>query len=91
MLKGDYSMNTITAAGDDLWETVQLPHDWAISRGPEKGESMKNYGRYPLPGTYWYRKSFELPEANQGKRIVLEFDEAMQDATVYLNGTQVGR
>ena len=91
MLKGDYSIDNISGAAADLWENVRLPHDWAISRGPEKGKSMKNYGHYPLPGTYWYRKSFELPDADKHKRVVLEFEGVMQDSTVYLNGRQVGR
>ncbi|MCU0857183.1 MAG: DUF4982 domain-containing protein [Pontiellaceae bacterium] len=91
MLKGDYSPDTIAEAGDELWEPVRLPHDWAIRHAPQKGKFMKNYGHYPLPGTYWYRKSFGLTAADQGKRIFLDFEGAMQDATVYLNGTVVGR
>jgi len=91
MLKGDYSDETIADAGDELWTSVRLPHDWAISQGPQKGQGMKNYGHYLLQGTYWYRKTFELPAADKGKCVFVDFEGAMQDATIYLNGEQVGR
>ncbi|NDV61570.1 glycoside hydrolase family 2 protein [Puniceicoccales bacterium CK1056] len=91
MMKGDFTVQTIGEAGEQLWEPVRLPHDWAISQRPVKGASMKNYGHYPLPGTYWYRKSFVLPEEDQDKLISLYFEGIMRDATIYLNGEQVGR
>ncbi len=91
VIKGDYSLGTVPKAEPALWKSVRLPHDWAISQAPEQGKYMKNYGHYPLPGTYWYRKTFELSAKDRGRIVSLDFEGAMQDATVYLNGVAVGR
>ena len=40
----------------------------------------------------WYRRSFEVPaEMERGERLLLHFGAVDWDATVYLNGEQVGR
>ncbi len=78
---------------DSLWESVNLPHDWAI-KGPflkgwdaEVGGSM---GRLPSPGVAWYRKKLNIPESDAGKSIFLDVDGAMSYAMVWLNGSLVG-
>ena len=38
----------------------------------------------------WYRRTFEVPAAWRGKRILLHFGAVDWEATVYLNGHQVG-
>jgi beta-galactosidase len=78
---------------DSSWESVNLPHDWAI-KGPfikdhdaEIGGSM---GRLPSPGVAWYRKKLDIPASDAGKSIFLDVDGAMSYAMVWLNGTLVG-
>lgn len=40
----------------------------------------------------WYRREFELkPEELAGKRLILQFNRVAYEATVYLNGREVGR
>lgn len=40
----------------------------------------------------WYRREFELkPEELAGKRLILQFNRGACEATVYLNGREVGR
>ena len=68
---------------------VQLPHDWlmdyeAPDLDPKSGAMNWKYG------VGMYRKAFTLGEACEGKRILLHFDGAYQDATVWLNGVQLG-
>jgi beta-galactosidase len=78
---------------DSLWESVNLPHDWAIKGpflkgwGAEVGGGM---GRLPSPGVAWYRKKLDIPASDAGKSIFLDVDGAMSYAMVWLNGSLVG-
>ncbi|MFW6277421.1 MAG: glycoside hydrolase family 2 TIM barrel-domain containing protein, partial [Prolixibacteraceae bacterium] len=89
------------------WETVSVPHDWAI-KGPfdkeidaqkvrveqdMEEEARLRTGRtgaLPHIGVGWYRKSFKVPEFEEGKKVLLTFDGAMSDAHVWVNGEKVG-
>jgi beta-galactosidase len=78
---------------DNFWESVNLPHDWAIkgpfyeSSNPEVGGGM---GRLPIHGVAWYRKKLNIPKSDAGKSIFLDVDGAMSYAIVWLNGYLVG-
>ena len=71
------------------WETVNLPHDWAVYNefeekwGPSQG--------YKKRGKAWYSKRFRLDESDRGKQILIEFEGISSYATVYLNGSVIGR
>lgn len=78
---------------DSAWQSVRLPHDWAITGpfytgwGNGVGGGM---GRLPSPGIGWYRKKLDLPVSDAGKSIFLDVDGAMSYAMVWLNGHLVG-
>ena len=78
---------------DDSWESLTLPHDWAIKGpfyegwGTEIGGGM---GRLPVHGVAWYRRKLEIPVSDAGKSIFLEVEGAMSYAMVWLNGKLVG-
>jgi len=78
---------------DRSWESVDLPHDWAIE-GPFHvgwGEGVGGgMGRLPSPGIGWYRKKLDIPAAEVGKSIFLDVEGAMSYAMVWLNGKLVG-
>ena len=82
---------------DDDWKAVDLPHDWAIELPFQNDPALSSKGFYPLGRAYpatsigWYRRIFELPASDAGKRITLEFDAAYREATVILNGFYIGR
>ncbi len=89
-VKGDLG-DAIDAGFDDSeWESVDLPHDWAISGpfGPLK--SYGGSGKLPWWGEGWYRKSFDLPSEADGQRLQFLFDGVMANPNVYLNGQKVG-
>lgn len=91
----------------DGWESVEVPHDWAI-KGPfdkeidkqtvlieqnlEKVASEKTgrTGSLPYIGVGWYRKTFEAPDFEKGKKALLVFDGAMSEPQVFINGNKVG-
>jgi len=81
---------------DTAWRSLDLPHDWAIEL-PFDPASDTSHGFKPVgPGFYknsigWYRRTFELPKEDSGKRIWLTFDGVFRDATVWVNGWLVTR
>jgi beta-galactosidase len=75
---------------DSSWRTVNLPHDWSIESAPEKGNSAGGGEGYFPAGIGWYRKTFHAPVSWKGKRVSVEFDGVYRDATVYLNGRELG-
>src|SRR5690348_1517344 len=81
---------------DDPWRTVNLPHDWAVELPFEKSAD-RNHGFKALgPGFAsnnigWYRRTFELRQEDEGKRIWLTFDGVFRNATVWINGWLVSR
>lgn len=85
------------AFDDGDWEPIDLPHDWAIELPFKKDPALLNKGFYPLGRDYpstsvgWYRRVFEIPASDAGKRISLEFDGAYRDAMVVLNGFYIGQ
>ncbi|MCG8448519.1 MAG: DUF4982 domain-containing protein [Pirellulales bacterium] len=75
---------------DSAWRELDLPHDWGIE-GPFRQDLPGRTGKLPWAGIGWYRKHFSCDASDRGKRFFVDFDGAMSDATVYVNGKQVGR
>jgi beta-galactosidase len=79
----------LPAVNDNNWRSVDLPHDWAIE-GPFSDTLENNTGLLPWKGIGWYRKHFNISETDKGKRIYIDFDGAMANSKVWLNGKFVG-
>jgi beta-galactosidase len=88
---------------DSDWRSLHLPHDWAVELpfvhddsgtgdNPLRGHGYKPLGRrYPETSVGWYRREFEIPASDAGRRIWVEFDGAFRDVMVFVNGCFVGR
>ena len=87
-LKGDAPGAEAPGFADASWRTLTLPHDWAIE-GPFDKQYNPNTGGLPVSGTGWYRKHFKIPASEEGRVVSVEFDGAMSNARVWLNGTEV--
>jgi beta-galactosidase len=74
---------------DSAWRRLDLPHDWGVE-GPFKQEYPGETGKLPWWGVGWYRKHFEVPAADRGRRLYLDVDGAMSYAAVWFNGHFVG-
>lgn len=74
---------------DSKWRKLDLPHDWGIE-GPFRIELDGDTGKLPWKGIGWYRKSFVVPASDKRKRVFIDFDGAMANSEVYLNGKKVG-
>jgi beta-galactosidase len=77
------------AFADTSWRKLNVPHDWGIE-GPFRLELAGETGKLPWKAIGWYRKHFEIPAADKGRRIFVDFDGAMANAKVYCNGQFVG-
>lgn len=87
------------------WQSVVIPHDWAIS-GPfdkkwdlqyvaitqngekEKSEKSGRSGALPWIGRGFYRRTLTVPKS--ATRAYLQFDGAMSEPHVYVNGKLAG-
>ncbi len=89
---------------DSKWRTLNLPHDWAVELPfvndettigddqPFQSHGFKPIGRkYPETSVGWYRREFEIPTSDLGRRITVEFDGVFRDVLVFANGCFIGR
>jgi beta-galactosidase len=82
---------------DSKWRLIDLPHDWAVELEFENDPGIVSHGFKPLdrayPGTSvgWYRRVFEIPTSDLGKRLSIQFDGVFRDCMVVLNGHFLGR
>ena len=92
---------------DSNWESVTVPHDWAI-KGPFDKEIDKQVvaivqnneeiatektgrtGALPYIGQAWYRTTFNLENVGVDNKVLLQFEGAMSEPEVYVNGQKVG-
>jgi len=77
------------ALNDSAWQTVRVPHDWAIA-GPFDERANGYAGKLPWQGQGWYRRNFSLNQGDAGKRLYLDFDGVMAFCRVYINGQLAG-
>lgn len=76
------------AYNDSAWRDVDLPHDYSIEQ--EYSASNEAESGYLPGGTGWYRKTFTLSPEWKGKYITIDFGGVYMNATVYLNGEELG-
>ena len=82
---------------DSKWRTLNLPHDWAVELPFVWDEEQKSHGykplgrRYPDTSVGWYRREFDIPAGDKGRRIWIEFDGAFRDVLIFVNGCFIGR
>jgi beta-galactosidase len=87
---------------DSKWMSVDLPHDYSImdlpgEDGPDqvgpfskKSPGNGNSTGHVIGGTGWYRKSFTIDKADEGKTVVLNFDGVYMETEVWVNGKKAG-
>ncbi len=68
-----------TDFADQDWKRVAVPHTWSTMAGRET-----------YRGEAWYRRSFRVPPAFQGKSVALKFQCVANRVKVWLNGEEVG-
>ena len=99
---GDFKIAT-AEFDDSAWRALDLPHDWAVelpfvhddSGNQETRLTSHGYKplgrRFPATSVGWYRRTFDVPASDRGRRIWIEFDGAMRDVMLFVNGCFIGR
>jgi beta-galactosidase len=94
---GNFLPACAIAFDDSDWRGLDLPHDWAVELPFQNDPDLSSKGFYPLGRKYpatsvgWYRRVFDLPAEDAGKRITLEFDGAYRETMALFNGFYIGR
>jgi beta-galactosidase len=82
---------------DSSWRSLDLPHDWAVELPFVHDEEQNSHGykpvgrRYPESSVGWYRRVFDIPASDAGRRVTLDFDGVFRDVLVWVNGSFIGR
>ncbi|WP_159520687.1 glycoside hydrolase family 2 TIM barrel-domain containing protein [Sunxiuqinia indica] len=87
--KGNPENANSVSFDDSSWESVKIPHDWAIA-GPFDPNGNGGTGKLPWKGEGWYRKTFEVDAADAGKVVYVKFDGIMSSPKIYVNGKLAG-
>lgn len=87
--RGNPENAAVVGFDDSRWEILNIPHDWAIN-GPFDIEAPGNTGKLPWKGEGWYRKTFSVDKADEGKVVYFLFDGIMAFPEIYINGKLAG-
>ncbi|MDO5308786.1 MAG: glycoside hydrolase family 2 TIM barrel-domain containing protein [Planctomycetia bacterium] len=79
----------LVAEKTEEFQSVRLPHDWAIEQGFDKSLDGDT-GMAKWRGVVIYRKFYRPDDVDKGKRFILELDGAMSFPEVYVNGLYAG-
>ncbi|MGF2410932.1 beta-galactosidase GalA [Ferruginibacter sp.] len=96
LTKAAYGDGAAAANFDDRsWRKLNLPHDWAVEQPFDKSGSFshgfKAIGRnFPNASVGWYRKTFNIDKADEGKQISIAFDGVFRNSIVWINGFYLG-
>lgn len=96
----NYGTCIVNDFDDSGWETIDVPHDWAVTlpfenskNGDIKAHGFKpvGAGQYPQNSIGWYRKKFEMPQTNDTtQRVLLTFDGVFRNSQVWVNNFYCG-
>lgn len=88
--RGEVTEGQVVGLDERAWRQVDLPHDWSIE-GPFARDNPTDWrGGYLPSGVAWYRRHLCLAPRVGQERAYLDFDGAMANAQVWVNGVKVG-
>jgi len=88
---GDPAGSEAVAFDDSSWRELSVPHDWAFEADYAEDAAQGPQGGYKPGGIGWYRKSFEMPAEQTGKRVTIAFDAVYMNSEVWINGQHLGK
>ena len=91
---------------DSAWDDIRVPLSWEMAgygkpvytnvgypfsnNPPNANQGLSYYGVEDNNATGFYRRSFNIPESWDGKRLFVHFDGIYSAAVVWVNGKYVG-
>lgn len=85
---GDAGGAQAAAFDDAAWQPATLPHTARIEALVTGAPGSPTY---QWQGICWYRRTFELDSVAEGRKVILQFDAAMNVADVWWNGEHLGQ
>lgn len=76
------------AFDDSQWQSVDLPHDYAVTKGFDENRITGGSGGYVLSGIAWYR--IHLGELNCHNRFTVMFDGTGGKCDIWINDIYLG-
>lgn len=76
---------------DSGWRTLDLPHDWSVEGSFNQDNPATTDGGALPGGIGWYRKSFSLPQSDDGCSVFIDFDGVYRNSEVWINGHYLGK
>jgi len=83
---------------DSDWAQRHVPSSWYSDDTPEKSRKsgkIRNprslLKEKPAPWIGWYRREFELPDIEKGKRTILHFERVSYKCEIWVNGQKTGK
>lgn len=89
--KGDFPKAMEKSFDDNLWASIDVPHDWAILDTFSKDNPTGRPGGFASGGVGWYRKKFTLHERDSSSKISIEFGGVYENSEVWINGHYLGK
>ncbi len=74
---------------DSKWKEISVPHDWSVKG--QLSPTLASASGYLPGGIGWYRKTIEIPDDKEGKRVYLYFEGVYNRSEVYINGQLLGK
>ncbi|MBN2165920.1 MAG: DUF4982 domain-containing protein [Marinilabiliaceae bacterium] len=88
---GDDSLAMNYNYDDSNWRKLNLPHDWSIEGEFSNDNPSKTDGGALPTGIGWYRKTFDVCNADLLKQVYIEFDGVYRNSEVWINGHYLGK
>ena len=75
------SYNDDQSSSPDTWETVRIPHDYAVAQRPSHAFAG-TLGSVPY-GEAWYRRALRFPASARGRRLLRCFCRVVSHRRVF--------
>lgn len=76
---------------DSTWTTVELPHDWSISKPFSKQNPSFSRGAWLPTGISYYRKHLDISDIGTDQKVFVHFEGAYRNAEVWFNAHYLGK
>ncbi len=71
------------------WRSVQLPHDWSVKQ--PLSPTLASATGYLPGGIGWYRKTINISQKDNDKKLYIYFEGVYNRSEVFVNGQSIGK
>jgi len=86
---GDLKYGGAEYCDDSSWRLLDIPHDWSVES--KASPSLASCTGFLPGGIAWYRKTLQIPETKEDKRVYIYFGGVYNNSEVFINGKWIGK